>query len=65
MPKYPEVTVKLIGQDGNAFNIIGLVAAALKKAGHKEAAAEFTQRAFDSGSYDEVLRLVRESVAVK
>jgi hypothetical protein len=65
MPKYPEVTVKLIGQDGNVFNLIGLVNTALKKTGHTDAAREFTSRAFGSHSYSEVLGLVQEYVAVK
>lgn len=30
MPKYPNVNVKLIGEDGNAFSIMGRVTQALK-----------------------------------
>jgi hypothetical protein len=30
-PRYPKVTVKLIGEDGNAFAIMGRVDAALKE----------------------------------
>jgi hypothetical protein len=30
--RYPEIEVQLIGQDGNAFNLIGLVARALTRA---------------------------------
>lgn len=32
MPRYPDITVKLIGKDGNAWMIIGAVKAALVKA---------------------------------
>ena len=49
--------VKLIGKDGNAFNLIGLTAKALKRAGLPNQAQEFTKRAFAAGSYDEVIRL--------
>jgi hypothetical protein len=50
-------TVKLTGEDGNVFNIIGLVSKALKKDGKVDFANEFTNKAFNCGSYDEVLRL--------
>ncbi len=29
--KYPNITVELIGQDGNAFNVLGIVSKALRK----------------------------------
>jgi hypothetical protein len=32
-PKYPEVTVKLVGQKGNVYNLIGLCRRAMLKAG--------------------------------
>lgn len=57
--------VKLIGEDGNVFNIIGKVSKGLKRAGLKEQAEEFQTRAFKSGSYDEVLQLVMEYVEVE
>jgi hypothetical protein len=50
-------SVKLTGQDGNVFLIIGRVSGALKKAGQPDQAKEFTDKAFASGSYDEVLQL--------
>lgn len=49
---------KLVGEDGNVFNIIALVRRALRNAGQKDAAEEFVRRAFACGSYDEVLTLV-------
>ena len=55
-----DVNVKLIGTDGNVFSIIGKVSRELKRAGHKDLATEFTNKAFGSASYDEVLRLVME-----
>ena len=39
------------------FSIIGRVSKALKKAGHEDKAKEFTDKAFNAGSYDEVLQL--------
>lgn len=57
--------VKLIGTDGNVFAIIGKVSAGLKRAGMREKAAEFTQRALSSKSYDEVLCLCGEYVEIR
>ena len=38
------VTVKLVGEDGNVFNIIGKVSRELKRAGFKDEAKEFQER---------------------
>lgn len=54
-PKYPDVVVKLINKDGNAFFIIGRVVAALREAGiQKEELDQFRQEAM-SGNYNNVL----------
>lgn len=58
-------TVQLTGQDGNVFNIIGIVSKALKRAGKQKEAAEFTNRAMTSSSYDAVLQLCFEYVDVE
>jgi len=55
---------KLIGQDGNVFNIIGIVAKTLKRAGLKQRADEFSKKALGAHSYDEVLQLCTEYVDV-
>lgn len=57
--------VKLVGQDGNVFNIIGLISSALKKAGMVSEAKEFTSKAFSSESYDAVLVLSMEYCDVR
>jgi len=56
---------KLVGTDGNVFAIIGNVSKSLKKAGLAEKATEFTSKAFNSGSYDEVLQLAMEYVEIE
>jgi hypothetical protein len=56
---------KLVGTDGNVFAIIGKVSRTLKETGLKEQAKEFTEKAFASHSYDEVLCLCMEYVEVK
>lgn len=63
-PTYPDVTVKLIGEDGNAALIIGRVAKVLRREVSAEAANKFADEAFDLSSYDDVLRLVIKTVNV-
>lgn len=53
--KYPEVTAKLVGENGNAFNLIAIVVTALKRAGvSKEEIQQFQKEAM-SGDYDNLL----------
>ena len=55
MVKYPEVTVRLVGEDGNAYSIIARVSEALKRHGVKrDVIQEFVKEA-TKGSYDELL----------
>jgi hypothetical protein len=63
-PTYPDVEVALVGEDGNAFAIIGRVSKALKSAGYPDAAAEFRVAAFASSSYDDLLALTMQTVEV-
>lgn len=56
--------VKLIGEDGNVFSIIGRVSKALKHEGMNDKAKEFTDKTFASNSYEEVLKLVMDYVEV-
>lgn len=61
-PKYPHVVVPLLGEDGNAFFIMGRVSAALKRAGEREAATEYVNAAMSAPSYDDFLALTLEYV---
>lgn len=56
---------KLTNTDGNVFSIIGNVSRALEKAGKKQEASEFREKAFKSDSYDKVLQLVMQYVEVE
>jgi hypothetical protein len=60
MSTYVKPKVKLVGEDGNVFAIIGRCSAALEEAGLAAEAKEFTSKAFNAGSYDEVLRLATQ-----
>ena len=63
--KYPNVTVKLVGEDGNAFAILGRVIGAMNRAGvPKHERGRFTAEA-TSGDYDSLLRTVMEWVNVE
>jgi hypothetical protein len=56
--KFPNVEVELIGQDGNAFFILGTVQRALKRGGAtSEQVTEFMADA-TSGDYDHLLQTV-------
>lgn len=53
--KYPDITVQLVGQDGNAFAILGRCRAAMKMAKVPESEIKkFTEEA-TSGNYDHLL----------
>ncbi|MCJ7811584.1 MAG: hypothetical protein MUP62_05290 [Dehalococcoidia bacterium] len=56
-----KVTVRLIGEDGNAYSILGRVSKALKRSGQPEAAAEYLARATE-GDYNHLLAVTLEYV---
>jgi len=58
-------TVKLTGEDGNVFIIIGKVSRALKDAGETVKAKEFTEKSFLASSYNEVLKICAEYVEIE
>lgn len=53
-PRYPDVHVTLMGEDGNAFAILGNVSQALRRAGHGDAVDAYTAEA-TAGDYDQLL----------
>ena len=56
MVKYPEIEVDLVGQDGNAFTIIGSISKALSRGGVSlEEVYKFQEEATD-GDYYHVLK---------
>lgn len=64
-PKYPNVTVPLIGQDGNAFMIVGRVSGELKRAGvPKEEVDQYIEEA-TSGDYDHLLATTMKWVSAE
>ena len=62
MVRYPDVKVKLVGEDGNAFSIIGRVVSALREAAVPAAEIrEFRDQA-TSGDYAHLLCTVMDWV---
>ena len=63
-PKYPDVHVQLVGNDGNAFAIIGQVKGAMRKADVPAAEFEAYMAEAMSGDYDHLLATTMEWVDV-
>jgi hypothetical protein len=62
--RFPEINVQLVGQDGNAFAILGRVGKALRRGGVEKAEIdEFMQEAM-SGDFNHLLQVVMAWVAV-
>ena len=55
---------KLIGEDGNIYNLMWLAARTLRKNGLTEQATEMTERITACGSYDEALGIIGEYVNI-
>ena len=63
-PRHPNVRVKLIDQDGNAFAILGRVTRELRRASIPRAEIDaFTGEAM-AGNYDHLLQTVCSTVEV-
>jgi hypothetical protein len=63
--KYPEIKVKLIGENGNAFVLIGKVKNALLQAKvPRDEVLEFAKEAM-AGDYDHVLQTIMAWVEVE
>ena len=54
-PILPDVKLALLGEDGNAFSILGRAQRAMRRAGHADRIAEFKRDA-TSGDYDHLLQ---------
>lgn len=54
-PLYPDITVQLIGEDGNAFSILGNVTRQLKKHKIEQSVIDKFLKEATSGDYDNLL----------
>lgn len=55
---------KLIGEDGNIFNLMSIASKTLKETGMEEEAKEMIERIINSRSYIEALAIISEYVEV-
>ena len=64
-PKFPHVTVKLLGEDGNAFFILGAVMKAMRRAKVSEEDINAFRTEATSGNYDHLLQTVMSYVNIE
>lgn len=62
--KFPHIKVKLVGEDGNAFAIIGRVRQAMRRAGVSKDDIDSYTTESTSGDYSKLLNTVYDWVAV-
>lgn len=66
MPKSNKPACKLIGEDGNIFNLMGLAARALREAGMSDAAKQMPKKIYsEAKDYYDALRIISEYVEVE
>ncbi len=64
-PKYPQITVQLTGNDGNAFAIMGAVKAALRENQVAPSEIDDYMTASMAGDYDNLLVVAMQWVDVQ
>jgi hypothetical protein len=64
MCRYPEIEVELVGQDGNAFAILGKVQKALRRAHVSEEEIKEYYDEATAGDYNHLLRTTMDWVEV-
>jgi hypothetical protein len=62
--KYPDISVKLTGEDGNSFAILGRIGKAMKRAGVSEDKIQQFRREATSGDYNKVLQTAMQWVNI-
>jgi hypothetical protein len=63
--KYPHINVKLVGEDGNAFSIIGRVSQALRRGKVPADKVKEFQDEATSGDYNNVIQTAMKWVEVE
>lgn len=56
---------KLIGENGNIFNLVGIASRVLRRNGMADKANEMQNRVFSSNSYEEALSIIAEYVEIE
>ena len=63
-PKFPHVEVELVGQDGNAFAVLGKVSKAMRRADVDKTDIDAMMNEAMSGDYNHLLQTVMKTVSV-
>ena len=63
-PKHPEIVVPMVGEDGNAFAILGRVQREMKRAGIPQDERDAFMAEASSGDYDQLVGTVLRWVEV-
>ena len=58
------IRVKLVGEDSNAFSLLGVVTRAMKRTGYEEHVEEFRKEAM-GGDYDHLLQTCMKWVEIE
>ena len=64
MAKYDNINVDLIGQDGNAFAILGAVTKAMRRAGVSQEERDLYTKEATSGDYNHLIATTMDWVEV-
>ncbi len=64
-PKHPEIVVRLTGEDGNAFAILGAVLRAMRRAGVPAAERDAFTAEATASDYDHLLATTMRWVTVE
>lgn len=64
-PKYPDIEVRLVGEDGNAVAIMGRVSNAMRKAGVSQEEINAYLDESMSGNYDNLIATAVKWVSVE
>ena len=59
-----KIQVKLIGEDGNIFNLLGIVSRELKRNNQDNKIEEMCNRVYNSNSYQEALSIIQYYVNI-
>jgi hypothetical protein len=64
MIKYPDISVQLSNEDGNAFSIMARVTTAMRRAGIPKQKQEEYQKEASAGDYDNLIQVTMRWVEV-
>ena len=56
---------KLIGENGNIFNLVGKASKVLRENGMKQNAREMENRVFEAASYEQAIYIIGEYVEIE